>query len=61
MSRYKTRRRQRYYDIPKDDFIPLLVLTRTVLDTPDEEVPIEVMDDVIKRVKHFKPQLGYVN
>ena len=57
----RTKSKLKCYDIPKDDFVPLLVITRAVLETPDEEVPTEVLEEVIKKVDRFKPQPRYVN
>jgi hypothetical protein len=59
----KSKSRQKYYDIPHNDFdfviFPMII--RTVLEADDEDVPIEVIEDAINRLKRFKQQPSFVN
>jgi hypothetical protein len=57
----KTKFKQRYYDIPRDDLIPMVVTVRTILETPDEEVPADVIKDVIYRISRLKCEPRFIN
>jgi hypothetical protein len=63
----KTKHKQKYYNIPVEynPYIPeemvLSMVTRNILNVPEEQIPVEVIEAVIDRPEHYKYEPIFIN
>jgi hypothetical protein len=51
----KRKQKQKYYNIPSEtERLAVIVASRLILQTPDDKVPPEVLEDIAYRLKHLK-------